>query len=59
MTPTRMPTERERLRRLREQASRDLRAIVEKRQRDQAERNRALLDGIATILVEAGESTDG
>jgi hypothetical protein len=48
-------TERERLSRLRKQASRDLRAIVAKREQEQAERDRALLDGVATILNEADQ----
>lgn len=50
MTPLREPTERERLRRIRKQASRDLRAIVERREQEQAEHDRAVLDGILTVL---------
>lgn len=37
-------TERERIRRIREQASRDLRAIVEKRQQEQNEAERLRLE---------------
>lgn len=55
----REPTERERLRRLRKQASRDLRAIVERREQEQAERGRMLLDAALALIAATEESADG
>lgn len=53
MTPQPAPTERECLRRLREQAARDLRAIVTKREQEQSEAERLKLER------ELAEQADG